>query len=156
MKLGKIQAKENIYDFTIIWSWLVDLGTILAGIGTVFAAYVGYLALNNWKNQSKGQSILVRLIKNQENIAILCCEFLGRTTSVMGKEKEELYELVKSTEDNFSILSRQISPNDEILKMKKLLFMPRVRIRDSGVLWDDEKEKLRKLETELNKYVKNR
>ena len=156
IKIGEVHTQKNTYDLTIIWSWLIDLGTILAGTGTMIAAYVGFLALNNWKNQSKGESSLARLIKTQENVSILCCEFLPRTTSVMGKEREELYDLVKSTEDNFSILSRQIKPNDKVLEMKELLFMPRVRIRDSGVLWEDEKEKLKTLETKLRNYIENR
>ena len=71
----------------------------------------------------------------------------------MGDEKNELYELVKKTENNFSILSRQIHPNTEIIKMKQLLFMPRVRIRDSGLLWDSEKNKLKELEKMLKEYI---
>ena len=138
---------------TSVWSRAAELGTIISGIGTLFASYVAYLALTNWKAQSKGESTLKRLLQNQENIAILCCEFLDRTTSVMGDEKNELYELVKKTENNFSILSRQIHPNTEIIKMKKLLFMPRVRIRDSGLLWDSEKQKLKELETMLKEYI---
>jgi len=156
IKIGEVHTQKNIYDLKIIWLWLIDLGTILAGIGTVIASYVGFLALNNWKSQSKGESSLARLIKTQENVLILCCEFLPRTTSVMGKEKEELYDLVKATEDNLSILTRQIKPNDKILEIKNLLFMPRIRIRDSGVLWEDEKEKLKTLEIELRNYIENR
>jgi len=152
--LGK--TPSDITKISVVWSWLIDLGTILAGIGTIIASYVGYLALNNWKNQSKGISSLNRLLQNQENVAVLCSEFLERTTSVTGDDKDELYKLVKKTEYNFAILSRQISPNIEILAMKKLIFMPRVRIRDSGVLWEPEKEKLRTLEEQLNQYIKSR
>ena len=148
--IGK--ASNDVTKISVVWSWLIDIGTILAGIGTILAAYVGYLALNNWKNQSKGISSLNRLLQNQENVAVLCCEFLDRTTSVMGNEREEFYNLVKKTEYNFAILSRQISPNIEIVAMKELISMPRVRIRDYGVLWNSEKNQLRKLETQLNQY----
>ena len=151
--LGK--TPNNVTEISIVWSWLIDFGTVLAGIGTIVASYVGYLALNNWKSQSKGLSSLSRLLQTQENVAILCCEFLARTTSVMGNEKEELYNLVQRTEYNFAILSRQISPNIEIVAMKKLIFMPRIRIRDSGVLWDPEKKQLRELERQLNQYIKS-
>ncbi|MDH5880906.1 hypothetical protein L8S15_17590 [Vibrio sp. S/42/10] len=143
----------SVREVDAIWLWLVELGTVLAGFGTVFASYVGYLALNNWKSQSKGSSTLNRLLQNQEYIAILCCEFLDRSTSLMGEEKDDMHEIVKKTDKNFAILSRQLKPNTEILEMKKLLQMPRVRIRDSGVLWDDEKGKLRKLELRINEYI---
>ena len=140
-------------EISIVWSWLIDLGTILAGVGTVIASYVGYLALSNWKSQSKGESILNRLLANQENIAILCCEFIGRNTGLMGDEREEMHQLIKRTENNFAIISRQVSPNTEVLAMKKLLFMPRVRIRDSGVLWDPEQKQLQQLELKIKLYI---
>ncbi len=149
------KAPNQTIKVAVIWSWLVDIGTVLAGIGTIMASYVGYLALYNWKKQSKGMSALTRLLENQENVAVLCCEFLNRTTSVMGDDKAELYNLIKKTEYNFSILSRQMSANEEILAMKKLMAMPIVRIRDSGVLWDPEKDKLKDLERRLNKFIKN-
>lgn len=130
-----------------------NFGTTLVGIGTISASCFAYLALNNWKRQSKGVSSLNRLLNNQENVAILCCEFLDRTTSVMGEQKKELYDLAKLTEKNFSILSRQEHPNGEIIKMKKLLFKPMVRIRDAGLLWDEEKQDLRELEEALKNYI---
>lgn len=74
----------------------------------------------------------------------------------MGEEKEELYEVAKSLDRELAILSRQIHPSEEILIMKQLLFMPKVRIRDYGVLWNDEKEKLLTLEGALNKYIASR
>lgn len=151
--LGK--PSNDVTKISIVWSWLIDLGTILAGIGTIVTSYVGYLALNNWKDQSKGISSLNRLLQSQENVAVLCCEFLDRTTSAMGDDKEELYNLIKNTEYNLAVLSRQISPNIEILTMKKLIFMPKVRIRDSGILWNEEKNQLRELEIQLNQYIKN-
>jgi hypothetical protein len=135
---------------------LVEFGTFLSGVGTVAAVYVAYLALSNWKHQSKGESTLKRLLACQEKVSILCCEFLARTTSSMGQEKEELYEIAKSLDRDLAILSRQIHPNDEILTMKQLLLMPKVRIRDHGMLWDDEKEKLLALEGALNKYIASR
>jgi hypothetical protein len=79
-------------------------------------------------------------------VAILCSEFLGRTTGAKGEEQKELYDLIKNTEYNFSIISRQGYPNTEIDAMEKLTFMPRVRIRDPGVLWDPEKNNLQELE----------
>lgn len=141
---------------TLIRLRLVEFGAFLSGAGTVAAVYVAYLALSNWKHQSKGESTLKRLLACQEKVSILCCEFLDRTTSSMGKEKEELYEIAKSLDRELAILSRQIHPNDEILIMKQLLFMPKVRIRDYGVLWNDEKEKLLALEGALNKYIASR
>ena len=141
-------------EILTIWSWLTSLGTILAGVGTVIASYAAVLALDNWKKQSKGVSSINRLLANQENVAILCCEFLDRTTSVMGEERNEFYLLAKKTEDNFSILSRQIFPNTELLEMNKLLFMPKVKIRDSGLMWDNEKQQLHELEKKLNQFIK--
>lgn len=141
---------------TLIRLRLVELGAFLSGAGTVAAVYVAYLALSNWKHQSKGESTLKRLLSCQEKVSILCCEFLDRTTSLMGEEKEELYEIAKSLDRELAILSRQIHPNDEILIMKQLLIMPKVRTRDHGVLWNDEKEKLLALEVTLNKYIASR
>lgn len=154
VSLGKVTDIAG--RISVVWGWLVDSGTILAGFGTIAASYVGYLALHNWKSQSKDMLSLTRLLENQENVAVLCCEFLDRTKSLMGEEKEEYFHLIKKTEYNFSILSRQVSKNEEILEMKKLIFMPKVRIRDCGVLWDPEKKELKELEDKLNKYIKNR
>jgi hypothetical protein len=141
---------------TLIRLRLVELGAFLSGVGTVAAVYIAYLALSNWKHQSKGESTLNRLLSCQEKVSILCCEFLERTTSLMGEDKEELYEVAKSLDRELAILSRQIHPNEEVLIMKKLLFMPKVRIRDYGVLWNDEKVNLLALEEALNKYIASR
>lgn len=135
---------------------LVELGTFLSGVGTIAAVYVAFLALNNWKSQSKGEPALKRLLTCQEEVSILCCELLDRTSNVMGKEKEELYAVVKSLDSNLAILSRQVHPNGEILSMKQLLYMPKVRVRDCGVLWSAEKENLLTLEEKINKYIATR
>jgi|SRR5699024_1121577 len=157
MSLGFFLGKSDSGSakIEIVWEWLAQLGSILSGAATIIASYIAYLALSSWKSQTKGTSTLNRLLKNQENIAILCAELIERTVSVMGSEKEELYNLAKTVEDNFSILSRQISPNNEILKMKQLIFMPKIRIRDYGVLWQEEKDQLLNLEKQLNEYIKN-
>jgi hypothetical protein len=149
--LGREESGSNYVG--ILWKWLIDLGTLFAGIGALIASYVGYMALDNWKHQSKGKVSLDRLLENQDNIAVLCCEFMTRTNGLMGNERDDFYRLTKAIDKNFSVLSRQISPNNEMLEMKELLRMPSVRIRDSGVLWEDEKAKLSQLEKKLKKYI---
>lgn len=45
-------ARSNTTQFiNVIWTWLVDVGTILAGFGTATAAFFASQALSSWKAQ---------------------------------------------------------------------------------------------------------
>ena len=95
---------------TIAFQWLVDIGPIiLAGLGTLCAAYVGYLALSAWKVQSKGQSSITRLIECQEALAVLCVEVLPTTVSLPQEKRNELYRLFERLLVNLAVLSRTSS-----------------------------------------------
>lgn len=138
-----------------IWILINNIGTFLSGIGAIAATFVAFLALSSWREQSKGGSTLNRLVNCQEKISILCCEFLDRKTSVSSEEKERLHGIAQSLDSDLAILSRIIKKNEKILEIKEMLFMPRVRIRDYGVLWEIEKQQLIRAEEEIKKLMKN-
>lgn len=138
-----------------IWSLINTIGTFLGGVGTIAASFCAFLALSNWKEQSKGGSTLNRLVSCREKISILCCEFLDRKISVSPEEKERLHGVAQSLDSDLAILSRIINKNEKILEIKEMLFMPRVRIRDYGVLWEEEKNQLVRAEEEIKKFMKN-
>lgn len=71
------------------FEWLVNVGAILAGIGTMWAAYVGNRALDTWKKQAKWQSSLNRLIECQEDLAFLCKELFLVDAPLSDKKKNE-------------------------------------------------------------------
>ncbi|EMK3451806.1 hypothetical protein V8087_004199 [Vibrio vulnificus] len=134
---------------TITFQWLVDIGTILAGLGTLCAAYVGYLALSAWKVQSKGQSSITRLIECQEAIAVLCVEVLPATVSLPQEKRNELYRLFERLLVNLAVLSRTSSHKNELQRIRQSLLVPSYRFRDYGVIWPDDKEKLKAAEEQL-------
>lgn len=138
-----------------IWNLINNIGTFMGGIGTIAATFFAFLALSNWKEQSKGGSILNRLVNCQEKISILCCEFLDRKISVSPEEKERLHGVAQSLDSDLAILSRIVKKNEKILEIKEMLFMPRVRIRDYGVLWEEEIKQLIRAEEEIKKFMKN-
>ncbi|EHU9446940.1 hypothetical protein KZY42_004452 [Vibrio vulnificus] len=149
--LGKYSASTEFIAHA--FSWLVDVGTILAGLGTVCAAYVGYLALSAWKVQSKGQSNLTRLIECQEIMAVLCVELLEETTSLPKDKRDELYESFQRLLVNLAVVSRTSSYKSELLHIRQVLLVPSYVFRDSGIVWPDDKEKIKVAEKLLNNLI---
>lgn len=138
---------------TVVFQWLVDIGSILSGFGTVCAAYVGYLALSDWKVQSKGQSNLTRLLECQEIMAVLCVELLEETTSLPKEKRDELYESFQRLLVNLAVVSRTSSYKSELLHIRQVLLVPSYLFRDSGIVWPDDKEKIKVAEKLLNNLI---
>ena len=137
----------------IAFQWLVDIGTILAGLGTLCAAYVGYLALSAWKVQSKGQSSITRLIECQEVLAVLCVEVLPANVSLPQEKRNELYSLFERLLVNLAVLSRTSPHRNELQGIRQTLLVPSYRFRDYGVMWSDDKEKLKTAEERLIRVI---
>ncbi|MFO4696004.1 hypothetical protein [Vibrio cholerae] len=154
---GWLMGKQtDSTSFIIIaFQWLVDIGTILAGFGTLCAAYVGYLALSAWKVQSKGQSSIVRLLECQEALAVLCVEVLPATTSLPLEKKYELYSLFERLLVNLAVLSRTSAHKNELQGIRQSLLVTSYRFRDSGVIWPDDKEKLKAAEEQLIRVIEH-
>ncbi len=153
--LGWLMGKHAVSTsfIGIAFQWLVDIGTILAGFGTLCAAYVGYRALSAWKVQSKGQSRISRLVECQEILAVLCVEVLPATVSLPQEKKEELHNLFERLLVNLAVLSRASPHRNELQGIRQSLLIPSYKFRDYGLIWPDDKEKLAAAETRLNKLI---
>ncbi|AIV05879.1 hypothetical protein LA59_10505 [Vibrio harveyi] len=91
----------------IIFDWLVDIGTIAAGIGTIAASCIAYLALTAWKQQQKGQSKLSILLENQTHIAVMCAEFGSSGTFHLDPSiASDLHIRAQKVVGNFAVISR--------------------------------------------------
>lgn len=137
------------------FKWLVDIGTILAGLGTVCAAYVGYLALNAWKVQSKGQSSISRLIECQEILAVLCVELLPKTSSLPTVKRDELYKSFEKLLVNLAVLSRGSPHKFELNGIRQSLLISSYRFRDYGSMWPEDKATLKSAEERLIKLIES-
>ncbi|EGR1129987.1 TPA: hypothetical protein ACNUQ9_003531 [Vibrio cholerae] len=151
--MGK-QADSTSF-ITIAFQWLVDIGTILAGLGTLCAAYVGFLALSAWKVQSKGQSNIARLIECQEALAVLCVELLPTTVSLPPEKRNELYSLFERLLVNLAVLSRTSAHRNELQSIRQSLLLPSYLFRDYGVIWPPNKEKLMAAEEQLIRLIES-
>ncbi|EJA3105274.1 hypothetical protein MWT34_004483 [Vibrio vulnificus] len=149
--LGKYSASTKFIAHA--FSWLVDVGTILAGLGTICAAYVGYLALSAWKEQSKGQSSISRLIECQEVLAVLCVELLPATSSLPTEKRKELYKSFERLLVNLAVVSRTSIYRNELLSIRQSLLIPSYKFRDNGVVWPDDKAKLEAAEKQLIRII---
>lgn len=137
----------------IVFEWLVDVGTILAGLGTLCAVYVGYLALSAWKVQSKGQSSITRLIECQEALAVLCVEVLPANVSLTEGKRNELDSLFERLLVNLAVLSRTSPHRNELQGIRQSLLIPSYQFRDYGRMWPDEKEELKAAEERLIRVI---
>ncbi|EIC9816967.1 MULTISPECIES: hypothetical protein [Vibrio] len=103
--MGSTPSSTSFVD--TIFGWLVDIGTIAAGVGTIAASRIAYLALSAWKLQQKGQSKLSLLLENQAHIAVMSVEFGSQGTFRLDSDiANDLHIRAKKVVDNFAVISR--------------------------------------------------
>jgi len=149
------QFENSTEKFNLILNWFVNIGSILSGLGTVCAAFIGYLALNAWKTQTKGLSNINRLIECQESIAVLCVELMPITASISVDKRKELYKVFERLLINLAVIARTSSCKEELNGIRQSLLFSSYRFRDNGFFWSDDKEKLSVAESRLNKIIEN-